>query len=60
MESYRLINNLINIDKIIKEDLKFKLTNYFEDNGLIGDNHHGSREGHGTKTVTASQYGKHN
>ena len=34
--------------------MKTQLTKYFEDNNIIGDNHHGSRAGHGTKTVTAN------
>ena len=41
------------LDKIIEEDIKQQLTDYYEDNNIIGDNHHGSRAGHGTETATA-------
>ena len=53
MDAYRPINNLITIHKIIEEDMKTQLTEYFENNLIIGDNHHGSRAAHGTDTATA-------
>ena len=33
--------------------MKQQMTTYFENNNIIGDNHHGSRQEHGTETVTA-------
>ena len=53
MDAYRPINNLITIDKIIEEDIKIQMTEYFENNHIIGNNHHGSRASHGTDTATA-------
>ena len=53
MDSFRPINNLITLDKIIQDDIKTQMTEYFNDNRLLLDNHHGSRTGHGTETATA-------
>ena len=53
MDSYRPINNLITLDKIIQEDIKRQMTDYFDNNKLLLDEHHGSRTGHGTETATA-------
>ena len=53
MDSYRPINNLITLDKIIEEDIKTQMTDYFDHNRLLLDQHHGSRTGHGTETATA-------
>ena len=53
MDSYRPINNLITLDKIIEEDIKIQMTNYFDSDNLLLDQHHRSRAGHGTETATA-------
>ena len=53
MDSFRPINNLITLDKIIQDDIKTQMTEYFNDNRLLLDQHHGSRTGHGTETATA-------
>ena len=53
VDSYRPINNLITLDKVVEEDIKRQMTNYFDKNNLLLDQHHGSRVGHGTETATA-------
>ena len=51
LDSYRPINNLSTLDKIIEEYLKLHMQSYFDTNNIIGNNHHGSRKNHGTNTA---------
>ena len=53
LASHRPICNLSSLDKIIQEWMKLNLINYFEDNQLINNNHHGGRSSHSTQTAKA-------
>merc|ERR1712115_763915 len=46
--SYRPINNLCTIEKIIEEYFIGHLYTFLIDNNIINDNHHGGRKGHST------------
>ena len=49
--SYRPINNLCTIEKIIEEYFIGHLYTFLKDNNIINDNHHGGRKGHSTITA---------
>ena len=51
MASYRPINNLPCIEKIIEEHILRNLTSYLEDNNILHPNLHGGRKGHSTTTA---------
>ena len=51
LNSYRPINNLSVIDKIIEELLRSQLDKYFEENQILAPNNHGGRQGHGTQSA---------
>ena len=48
LKSYRPINNLSAIDKVLEEIIRVQVDNYFESNDLISSNHHGGRKHHST------------
>merc|ERR1712089_89409 len=48
MGSYRPINNLCTIEKIIEEYIIGHLTTLLTENNIINNNHHGGRKGHST------------
>ena len=52
-DSYRPINNLCTLEKIIEEHIKGHLEAYLDINKIIHPNHHGSRKLHGTNTAVA-------
>ena len=52
IDSYRPINNLCTLDKIVEQYIKTHLDNYLDNNNIIHKHHHGSRKGHGTDTAT--------
>ena len=52
-DSYRPINILNPLEKLLEEGLKRQLNSYFEDNDIIPDNHHGGRPGHSMLTAKA-------
>ena len=49
--SYRPINNLCTIEKIIEEYIIGHLDTFLIDNKIINNNHHGGRKGHSTITA---------
>ena len=49
--SYRPINNLCTIEKIIEEYIIGHLGTFLTDNKIINNNHHGGRKGHSTITA---------
>ena len=51
IDSFRPINNLITLDKIIEQHIKTNLETYLDKNNIIISNHHGSRRHHGTNTA---------
>ena len=53
MSSYRPINNLCVLEKIVEEFIKQHLVSYLEYNNITHDNHHGSRKHHSTMTALA-------
>ena len=52
IDSYRPINNLCTLDKIIEQYIKTHLDKYLDKNDIIHRHHHGSKKGHGTDTAT--------
>ena len=52
--SYRPINNLEVVEKVVEEVLKTQLVQSFEENEIIHKNHHGGIRGHSTVTAKAS------
>ena len=46
IDSYRPINNLCTLDKIIEQYIKTHLDNYLDNNDIIHKHHHGSRRRH--------------
>ena len=51
MGSYRPINNLCTMEKIIEECFIGHLNTFLTDNKIINNNHHGDRKGHSTITA---------
>merc|ERR1712240_336849 len=51
MGSYRPINNLCTIEKIIEEYFIIHLDAFLIENKIINENHHGGRKGHSTITA---------
>merc|ERR1711954_99212 len=49
--SYRPISILNPLEKLVEEVLRRQLVKYFEDEGLIPDQHHGGRQKHSTLTA---------
>ena len=49
--SYRPINNLCTIEKVIKEYISGHLSSFLIDNKIINNNHHGGQKGHSTITA---------
>ena len=54
IESFRPVNCLPAIEKVVEEWLQTNLLDFFEQNGLINDNHHGGRKNFSTVTAKAS------
>ena len=48
LDPFRPISILNQLEKQLEEELKEQITNYFEDKGIIPDQHHGGRNGHST------------
>ena len=51
IDSYRPINNLCTLDKIVEQYIKTHLDKYLDKNDIIHRHHYGSRKGHGTDTA---------
>merc|ERR1712240_813259 len=51
IDSYRPINNLSAVEKIIEEFLKEQLSDFIDKNKIILSNHHGSRKDYSTMTA---------
>ena len=51
MGSYRPINNLCTIEKIIEEYFSGHLDTFLTENNIINNNHHGGRKSHSTITA---------
>ena len=45
IDSYRQINKLYTLDKIVEQYIKTHLDKYLDDNDIIDINHYGSRKG---------------
>ena len=52
--SFRPVNCLPAVEKLVEEWIKTHLLNFFETNGLINDHHHGGRKNFSTVTAKAS------
>ena len=52
LDSFRPINNLNPMEKIVEEAIRVRINRHLEKNNIIPRNHHGSREGHSTQTAT--------
>ena len=50
-ESYRPVANLFVIEKVVKEYMKQEISEYFENNNILLQNHHGGRRLHSTITT---------
>lgn len=53
IDSFRIINNLSVIDKIVEQFLKDQLNDFLEIHNIINDQHHGSHKEHSTLTALA-------
>ena len=51
IDSYRSINNLAALDKIIEQYLKDQISAFIDDNNIILEDHHGSQRDHSTRTA---------
>merc|ERR1712115_756321 len=51
IDSYRPINNLSAVEKIVEEFLKEQLSEFIDDNSIILSDHHGSCKDHSTMTA---------
>ena len=51
IDSYRPINNLASLEKIVEQHIKMHLEAYLCTNNIILKYHHGSRKFHGTNTA---------
>merc|ERR1711989_46021 len=51
VDSYRPINNLATLEKIVEQHIKMHLETYLCTNNIILNCHHGSRKFHGTNTA---------
>ena len=54
VDSYRPINNLSALEKLVEQHLKNCLIDHLEANNIILQNHHGSLKHHSTTTALAS------
>ena len=54
--SYRPVNLLSIIGKIVQKDIFNQLVIYLEENKLLHPNHHGGRKGHSTTTALVQMY----
>lgn len=52
IDSYRPINHLCTLEKIIEQYIKQHLESHLDQNNIIHNNHHGSRKNHATNTAT--------
>ena len=53
MNSFRPLNNLPILEKIIEEHIKVQMTEFLETNNIINENHHGGLKNHSTITALA-------
>ena len=51
IESYRPINNLLCLEKILEEHIIIHLNIFLEENNIINNNNHGGRKEHSTTTA---------
>lgn len=56
--SYRPINNVSSLAKILDRHVFSQLSIFMEENGLIHENHHGGRAGHSTTTAMLDIHNK--
>ena len=54
IDSYRPINNLSAVEKIVEEFLKEQLNEFIDHNEIILPDHHGSRKDYSTMTAISS------
>ena len=53
IDSYRPINHLCMLEKILEQYIKEHLESHLDLNNIIHNNHHGSRKNYGTNTATS-------
>ncbi len=53
IDSFRPINNLPSLEKILEEHIIINLNIFLNNNNIIHKNHHGGRKGHSTTTALA-------
>ena len=56
IDSFRPINNLCTLDKIVEQHIKTHLDTFLEKHNIIHPNHHGGRKKHSTTTALAQIY----
>ena len=56
IDSYRPINNLPCLEKVLEEHILTHLNILLRDNNIIHDNHHGGRKKHSTTTALTQIY----
>ena len=54
IDSYRPINNLMCLEKIIEEYFKRKMEEFIKENEILNPNHHGGRKHHSTITAKSA------
>ena len=54
LDSFRPVNSLPAVEKVVEEWIKINLLEFFESQGLINDHHHGGRKNFSTVTAKAS------
>ena len=56
IESYRPINNMAAVEKIIEQYLQECINKHYDINNVLIDSHHGGRKKHSTKTAITNIY----
>ena len=56
IDSYRPINNMCTLDKIVEQHIKTHITNFITKHNIIHQNHHGGIQDHSTTTALTQIY----
>ena len=56
IESYRPLNNLVCLEKLLEQHILNNLNNFLEENNILHENHHGGRKSHSTLTAVTQIY----
>ena len=54
IDSYRPINNLMCLEKLVEEYFKTKMEEFIKENRILNPNHHGGRKNHSTVTAKSA------